>query len=80
MSDEPAGTVSSLSRWRGEHRCIRAIKSFSVGLSPLARGTQLPDGDFAVIRFVYLLARETHSQMPKSVVALGLSRWRGETP
>ncbi len=31
--------ISVYPRWRGEHRAASASSSFSVGLSPLARGT-----------------------------------------
>ena len=66
-------------RWRGEHTSNRNKCGMIFGLSPLARGTPAPFGDFeGPSRFIPAGAGNTYKMTWKIWVTPVYPRWRGE--
>ncbi len=66
-------------RWRGELIYSKPSECIPGGLSPLARGTQLPDGHSQTIsRFIPAGAGNSHKLVKQTLPGSVYPRWRGE--
>ncbi|VDZ74591.1 Domain of uncharacterised function (DUF2825) [Atlantibacter hermannii] len=66
-------------RWRGEHGSVREKVWLGIGLSPLARGTQLQRGPATPgSRFIPAGAGNTRRNYPPAYQRTVYPRWRGE--
>src|SRR5690606_1367392 len=66
-------------RWRGEHVLIQALRRSSIGLSPLARGTQkLNCPATRCVRFIPAGAGNTKNRTALERRYTVYPRWRGE--
>mgnify|MGYP006977470233 CR=1 FL=1 len=66
-------------RWRGEHSVSRYISIPRNGLSPLARGTRIPDFSYGFTRrFIPAGAGNTRGVMAAAAAPPVYPRWRGE--
>ena len=66
-------------RWRGEHSLIRPMHVVNIGLSPLARGTRIPEALAALTaRFIPAGAGNTLIATVTRLVTSVYPRWRGE--
>ena len=66
-------------RWRGELSMRSITVRPTSGLSPLARGTQLPDGHSQTIsRFIPAGAGNSHKLVKQTLPGSVYPRWRGE--
>ncbi len=71
--------VSVYPRWRGEHSVKLTIGMVPIGLSPLARGTQIRQpGKFIENRFIPAGAGNTILRNSRRTVGTVYPRWRGE--
>ena len=66
-------------RWRGEHVAVEQLQAVANGLSPLARGTLIPDLDIPGIdRFIPAGAGNTVASVRTGLQISVYPRWRGE--
>ena len=66
-------------RWRGEHLCVFLPGRSDRGLSPLARGTQVPPEEVSVaLRFIPAGAGNTDDGLRAVRFRAVYPRWRGE--
>ncbi len=78
-ASSPALDISVYPRWRGELWFTHATSERVDGLSPLARGTQLPDGHSQTIsRFIPAGAGNSLNLMMAVTAWTVYPRWRGE--
>ncbi|KMU41781.1 hypothetical protein SEEN6803_08759 [Salmonella enterica subsp. enterica serovar Newport str. 36803] len=79
QTDPQQHTPAVYPRWRGEHSSLVLYKSYSAGLSPLARGTHPVDAENQQeARFIPAGAGNTYEMSRQSKYATVYPRWRGE--